>query len=56
MPEVIKHVSQHGYATDGTSELEQQKSWNSTLKRPKIFKRLIQNGTEYVFEILSISR
>ncbi|MCR6473822.1 6-phospho-alpha-glucosidase [Bacillus safensis] len=35
MPEVIKHVSQHGYATDGTSELEQQKSWNSTLKKAK---------------------
>lgn len=32
MPDVIKHVSQHGYATDGTSELEQQESWNSTLK------------------------
>ncbi|MDM5297167.1 6-phospho-alpha-glucosidase [Bacillus pumilus] len=35
MPEVIKHVSQHGYATDGTSELEQQESWNRTLKKAK---------------------
>ncbi len=35
MPDVIKHVSQHGYATDGTSELEQQESWNSTLKKAR---------------------
>ncbi|OLP63086.1 Maltose-6'-phosphate glucosidase [Bacillus pumilus] len=35
MPEVIKHVSQHGYATDGSSELEQQESWNRTLKKAK---------------------
>ncbi|MFP7331737.1 6-phospho-alpha-glucosidase [Shouchella clausii] len=35
MPDVVKHVSQHGYATDGTSELEQQESWNSTLKKAR---------------------
>ncbi|GEN88421.1 MULTISPECIES: 6-phospho-alpha-glucosidase [Oceanobacillus] len=35
MSKVTEHVSQHGYATDGTSELEQQESWNSTLKKAK---------------------
>jgi len=35
MPEVISHVSKNGYATDGSSELEQQASWNSTLKKAK---------------------
>ncbi|EGQ3112265.1 6-phospho-alpha-glucosidase [Staphylococcus pseudintermedius] len=33
MPEVIRHVSEHGYATDGSSELEKQESWNNTLKK-----------------------
>ncbi|WP_411842686.1 6-phospho-alpha-glucosidase [Salinicoccus sp. HZC-1] len=35
MPQVIEHVSKNGYATDGSSELEQQASWNSTLKKAK---------------------
>ncbi|WP_152657131.1 6-phospho-alpha-glucosidase [Oceanobacillus sp. CFH 90083] len=35
MSKVTEHVSQHGYATDGSSELEQQASWNSTLKKAK---------------------
>lgn len=35
MSEVIEHVSEHGYATDGNSELEKQASWNSTLKKAK---------------------
>ncbi|MCT1901629.1 6-phospho-alpha-glucosidase [Oceanobacillus sojae] len=35
MPKVTEHVGQHGYATDGTSELEQQESWNSTLKKAR---------------------
>lgn len=35
MPKVIEHVSKNGYATDGSSELEQQESWNSTLKKAK---------------------
>lgn len=35
MPQVIQHVSENGYATDGSSELEQQASWNSTLKKAK---------------------
>lgn len=35
MSKVTEHVSQHGYATDGTSELEQQESWNSTLKKAR---------------------
>lgn len=35
MSKVTGHVSQHGYATDGTSELEQQESWNSTLKKAR---------------------
>lgn len=35
MTKVTEHVSQHGYATDGTSELEQQESWNSTLKKAR---------------------
>lgn len=35
MPEVIRHVSEHGYATDGSSELEKQESWNNTLKKAR---------------------
>ncbi len=35
MNDVIGHVSRNGYATDGSSELEQQASWNSTLKKAK---------------------
>ena len=43
MPEVLKHVSKNGYATDGSSELEQQESWNATLKKAKDVQALDPN-------------
>lgn len=35
MPEIIKHVEQHGYATDTGSDMEKEASWSDTFKKAR---------------------
>ncbi|WP_323710727.1 6-phospho-alpha-glucosidase [Mammaliicoccus lentus] len=35
MPEIIKHVEQHGYATDIGSDMEKEASWSDTFKKAR---------------------
>ncbi|SCU17839.1 maltose-6'-phosphate glucosidase [Mammaliicoccus lentus] len=35
MPKIIKHVEQHGYATDTGSDMEKEASWSDTFKKAR---------------------
>lgn len=35
MPKIIKHVEQHGYATDTGSDMEKEASWSETFKKAR---------------------